>query len=329
MENSLDLSRWKEQPRGVGYRRWVIVSAGMRQLLRSWIFRVIFIFAWLASLAMAVAGFVFSQSVSSGGWLETYAADFSPRVQAMVSALGALVLLYPEICVSALFTQVFWLQSFVGLGLSLIALTIIIPRLITRDRASHALTIYLSRPLTSADYLLGKLGIITGVLLLTWTGPLLLGWLLSMLFAPNREFFIYSLSPLLRALLFNGIALVALSAIALGVSAIGRSSRNAVLLWIGLWLIAGALASAPHTPVWIQRASFSQDLAQVRQTIFDLDHALGDLATKIPLFDRSFSDKLSSASKAAEAKDATGGLISLAVISALCSAIFLRKLRSE
>jgi len=32
MEASLDLSRWRETPRGVGYRRWTIASTGLRQM---------------------------------------------------------------------------------------------------------------------------------------------------------------------------------------------------------------------------------------------------------------------------------------------------------
>src|SRR5581483_12363705 len=127
-----------------------------------------------------------------------------------------------DICVRGIFTLIFWVHSFVGLWLTLIALTVMVPRLITQDRASNALTVYLARPLTTADYLLGKLGMIGGVIVLVWTAPLLLGWLLGMMFATDRDFIIYSVAPLLRALLFNGIALVSLAAIALGVSSLSR-----------------------------------------------------------------------------------------------------------
>src|SRR5690606_41350343 len=66
----------------------------------------------------------------------------------------------PFLVVHGLFTMIFGLQSFIALWLCLIGLTALIPRLVTQDRASNALTIYLARPLTSADYLIGKLGII-------------------------------------------------------------------------------------------------------------------------------------------------------------------------
>jgi ABC-2 type transport system permease protein len=329
MENSLDLSRWTDAPNGVGYRRWVIVSTGLRQLSRRILFRILLLIAWLAGFVMASLAFLFSQAVASGGWLETSAAHLGPRFEAIASALGGLILLYPDICIHGLFTTIFWLQSFVGLGLSLLAITLIVPRLIARDRSSNALTIYLSRPLTSADYLLGKLGMIAGVIILVWTGPLVCGWLVSVVLAPNRDFIVYSFSPLLRALLFNGVALAVLASIALGVSALTRSSRATTILWMGLWVVAGALGSWPHSPEWLRRTSFSHDLGEARQTIFKLDEALSKAGTKLPFLDRNFTQTLNSAGRKAEATDFAGAAGSLAVMVVLSSAVFLRKLRAE
>jgi hypothetical protein len=329
METNLDLSRWREAPKGVDYRRWTIVATGLRQMLASRVFRGLLSIAWTAGVLIAVFGFAFTQSVASGGWLESAAANFGPRAEAIVAALGALVTLYPDICIRGLFTLVFWLHSYLGLTLSLVALTMIVPHLVARDRATNALTIYLARPLTSADYLLGKLGIIVGVLLLLWTGPLVVGWLLSMLLAPNREFIAYSFSPLMRALGFNGIALVVLATISLGVSALNRSSRITTILWICLWLIAWFVARVPETPAWLQRASFSHDLGEVRQTVFRLDTALTDAGAKLPFLGQNFSDYLKQSGQNARATDFGGALAGLGVLTVLSSAVFLRRLRPE
>jgi len=329
METNLDLSRWREKPKGVDYRRWTIVSTGLRQMLANRVFRWLLFLAWTAGVLIAIFGFAFTQSVASGGWLESAASSFGPRAEAVVSALGALVTLYPDICIHGLFTLVFWWHSYLGLGLSLVALTIMVPHLVARDRASNALTIYLSRPLTSGDYLLGKLGIIIGVLLLLWTGPLVLGWLLSMLLAPNREFIAYSFSPLLRALGFNAIALVVLATISLGVSALNRSSRNTIILWIGLWLIVGSVAKVPDSPAWLRCASFSHDLSEVRQTVFRLDTALTDAGAKLPFLNQRFADNLKKSGEMAQATDVGGALAGLGVLTVLSSVVFLRKLRPE
>jgi hypothetical protein len=329
METSLDLSRWREAPRGVGYRRWVIVSTGLRQLARTKLFRLLIAWAWTGSLAIALAGFTFTQMVASGGWLESFAANFGPRAESLVSAIGGMIVLYPDICIHGLFTLIFWLHSFMGLFLSLVALSALVPQLIAQDRASNALTIYLARPLTSADYLLGKLGIITGVLVLLWTGPLLAGWFLSMLLAPDRDFIAYSVLPLLRALLFNGIGLVAIATIALGVSALGRSARGATVMWLALWLIAWFVASIPESPVWLRRASFFHDLSQVRQSVFRLDEALTDAGTQLPLLNQRFAKNLTSGGEAAEPTDFNGALAGLGALALVSSAVFLRRLKPE
>ena len=326
---SLDLSRWRETPHGVGYRRRVIAIAGLRQLIRTRFFKILLGFAWFAGMGIAAGGFVFSQSIASGGWLETLATKFGPRAEATVAAISAVVTLYPDVCVRGVFTLLFWAHSVLGLWLSLLALTTLVPSLITRDRVSHALVVYLSRPLTSVDYLLGKLGTIVGVLLLVWTGPLLLGWLLSMLFATDRDFVVYSFGPLVRALTFNGIALVALAAIALGVSALGRSPRLTIVMWICLWSVFGVMAVQPRAPDWIARLSFTHDLGQVRQEVFRLDDVLATASAELPILDQRAKGELATAGKKAAPTDFWGALAALGVFVAGSSCVFLRRLRPE
>lgn len=329
METTLELSPCREKPRGVIYRRWVIASTGLRQLFRGKFFMILLIVAWTASLGMAALGFAFSQTVVSGGWLEQGAASLGVRAQAVAQAVGALVLLYPDVCVNGLFTWMFWVHSGFALFICLVALTILVPRLITRDRASNALIIYLSRPLTSVDYLLGKLGIIAGLLLLLWTGPLLFGWLLNMLFAPNRDFVVYSLSPLLRALCFNGISLVVLASVALGVSALTRSTRATVVLWISLWIFTGFLGAGRNAPLWLRQSSPLQNLTEVHASVLRLDRAFVDAARKLPLIDQGMVANLERKGAEAAAKDLPGALRGLGLIVILSSVAFLRKLRPE
>lgn len=329
MEASLELSRWRETPKGVGHRRWTIVTTGLRQLLRVRLFLVMTIAAWVAGLVVAAFGFLFTQSVATDGWLQSFAENLGPRPEAIVTALGGLVTLYPDICIHGVFTLAFWIHSYLGLGLTLIALTMVVPQLIARDRASNALIIYLSRPLTSTDYLIGKLGIIVGVIVMLWTGPLLLGWLMSMMLAPDRDFMVYSLAPLGHALLFNAIALASLAAIALGVSALTRVGRIASIIWVSLWLVAGTMAKLPSSPSWLQHASFSYDLSQVRQQVFRLDEALTAASTQLPLMDQNLVRNLASSGKNAAPVDSAGALLGLAMLTIAGSAVFLRRLRSE
>lgn len=329
MDNSLDLSRWREVPHGVAYRRWTIISTGLRQLLRTKFFRILLTMAWIGGALIAVAGFVFSQSISSGGWLDSLATNMGPKPAAVFTTMVGLVAMYPDVIVHGVFTLIFWAHSFLGLWLSLLALTVLVPQLITRDRASNALLVYLSRPLTTTDYLLGKLGIIVGVLALVWTGPLLFGWLLSMLFATDGDFVHYSFLPLLRALAFNGIGLVTLAAIALGVSALGRNSRITTVVWMGLWLVFGTMAQPPRAPAWIKRMSFTQNLNEMRQEVFRLDNALNEAANSLPLFDQRTVTNLTNQGKKVEPTDFNGALVGLGFFVVASSFVFFRKLRPE
>jgi ABC-2 type transport system permease protein len=329
MEASLDLSRWREMPNGVGYRRWTIVSTGLRQIFSTRLFRILIGVAWIAGLALAGLGFLFAQTVATGGWLESLASYVGPRAEAFSSALAAFILMYPDLCIGGWFTLIFWLHSYLGLWISLLALTAVVPRLITRDRSTNALTVYLSRPLTSGDYLLGKLGIIVGVLVILWAGPLLFGWLLSVAFAPNSDFIVYSFSPLWHALLFHLIALVTLAAIALGVSALTKTSRATIVLWIGLWLILGGMAQPPGTPQWLRRMSFTQNLDEARRGIIKLDTAFSTISEGLPMLDRNFARNLTEASGKIRTGDFKGSLAALGAFVALSSFVFLRRIRPE
>jgi len=329
MDASFDLSRWRERPRGVGYRRWVIVSNGLRRLQSGKFFRAMLIIAWALGGVLAIAGFLMSQSFADGGMLDQFLGNFGPRGLAVASSIRAIALLYPDVSWHTFFTMMFWIQSFAGVWLSLIVLTMLIPSMITRDRASNALTVYLSRPLTSVDYLLGKLGIIAGVLLLLWTGPLCFSWLLSVLFSSDRDFFLYSVAPFLRALMFNGIGLVALASISMGVSALARTSRATIFIWLALWLIAGFVAAVPHMPVWMRRASFSHDLIEIRSECFRLDEALIQAGDLLPLTNRQLAHNLTATGARNQPTDFAGSLAGLMVLSGLSSLVYLRRLRAE
>ncbi|MEO6004345.1 MAG: hypothetical protein ABIZ04_19550 [Opitutus sp.] len=329
METTFDLSRWQEQPQGVSYRRWVIISTGLRHVMRLRLFRILGFLGALSGALIAIAGFVFSQSVSSGGWLESLAANFGPRVQSVIAAFNAVVLLYPDVCVHGLFTLIFGVQSFIALWLCLVGLTALIPRLVTQDRASNALTIYLARPLTSADYLIGKLGIVAGLVLILWTGPLVAGWLLSMLLSPNREFLFYSFRALGNALGFNALAIVALSVIALGVSAVSQSSRATTILWIALWLGGAVVAGHPNNPGWLRHASFSQDLAEIRKSVFRFDTVLAKAADELPILNQRVTANLRQAADKTAADDTAGAATGLFVLVVMAGGVFFRKLRIE
>jgi ABC-2 type transport system permease protein len=81
---------------------------------------------------IAAAGFVFSQALSSGGWLESLAKHGGARLEAIFTIMTGLVAMFPDIVVHGIFTLIFWAHSFLGLWLSLLALAALVPQLITQ-----------------------------------------------------------------------------------------------------------------------------------------------------------------------------------------------------
>jgi len=113
------------------------------------------------------------------------------------------------------------------------------------------------------------------------------------------------------------------------VSAVARSSRTTVIIWVGLWLVLAVFADTGSKPDWARRISFSHDLSEVRLGVFQLDRALADAGSQLPLLDRNLADKLSRDGEKAQADDFGGALWSLGLFCVGSSFVFFRKLRPE
>lgn len=314
-QNSIDYNRWNGERRGVWARSWTITSAGLRQLMGYKFFKVLLFIGWTAGLAIAAAGFLFTQTLAEGGWLAGLAVKAGPRVEAIMQAVSALLLLYPDLLVTTVFKGIFWVQSELALVLNLAAMALLVPQLITRDRSSQALTIYLARPITARDYLIGKLGVIVGVLLLLWTGPLLFGWLLAMALSPDTLFFTYSLRALGAALTFNAIALVVISGLALGVSALAKTAARARLAWIGLWIVLSAVTTNGDVlPAWIRHLSFVNDLRLVRDEVFGMKDALVSATDIVTMINPRLASEITEAASQLDTSEITGVAITLSLM---------------
>ena len=82
-------------------------------------------------------------------------------------------------------------------------------------------------------------------------------------------------------------------------------------------------------PVWLQRASFTQNLTEVRAGLLRPDAALIAIAEELPLTSRQLSDNLARAGSRSQAGDFDGALASLSAFVALGAFAFLRRIRPE
>ena len=144
---------------------------------------------------------------------------------------------------------------------------------IANDRRANALQIYLSKPLTRAEYVFGKLAILmTFLLLITWV-PAIVLLVVQIAFAGNFQFFTNNIYLFPAITVFSFIQVVTVASVMLALSSLSNSSRFVGILYAALLFFSQALFGvlrfvAGNTSLsWI---SVPFDLNQVGDAIFRL-----------------------------------------------------------
>jgi hypothetical protein len=168
--------------------------------------------------------------------------------------------------------------------MSIFALGMAMPWLITRDLASNAIIVYSSKAVSRGDYLLGKFATAFGLMTLTWLGPLTAAWVVGNLLAPDWRFFWHGRAALGHALLFALGSMSILSLLSLGVSATSLKEKSTTALWFTWWIIGGVLSPiAARTQPWLRHLNFSYDLRQFALAVFKLGEDVKIAQDKIPI----------------------------------------------
>jgi len=156
---------------------------------------------------------------------------------------------------------VFFMTVYVGAGL------------IANDRRANALQIYLSKPLTRTEYVVGKLIILmTFLLLVTWL-PAIVLLIVQISFAGNFTFFRNNifLFPAITVFSFVQVTMVATAMLAL--SSLSKSSRYVGILYAGIIFFTAAIYGAMLAITGNTRLSWlslGANLTQVVDVIFRL-----------------------------------------------------------
>jgi len=192
---------------------WVITRAGIIERLRERKFLGLLLIAWLPFLVRTVQLYI--------------AANYQQTAQ----FLGPTPTLFRE------FLQqqgifVFFITMYVGAGL------------IANDRRANALQIYLSKPLTRVDYVVGKLAtLLIFLIAVTWVPGILL-LLMQMMFAGNLTFLQANLFlfPAITAYAAVAVTMAAFSMLAL--SSLSKSRRFVAVMYAGLIFFTAAMYQA-------------------------------------------------------------------------------------
>ena len=145
--------------------------------------------------------------------------------------------------------------------------------LIAHDRRANALQIYLSKPLSRAEYVFGKFVILmTWLLLVTWV-PAMLLLIVQIAFAGNFEFFTKNIFLFPAITLFSFVQVVTVSAAMLALSSLSNSSRYVGILYAALLFFSQALFGVLRLVTGDTRLSWISvpyALSQVGDVIFRL-----------------------------------------------------------
>ena len=194
-------------------RTWLVIArAGMMERLRERKFLGLLLFAWLPFLVRAVQLYV--------------AANYQ-----QASFLAATPSMFRDfLAQQGVF--VFFITLYVGSGL------------IANDRRANALQIYLSKPLSRIDYVVGKLAtLLVFLTAVTWVPGILL-LIMQILFAGNLTFLKANLFLFPAITVFAAVTVLMSSFTMLALSSLSKSRRFVAVMYAGLIFFTAAMYQA-------------------------------------------------------------------------------------
>jgi len=202
-------------------RFWPITREALRIVLAKRLFLVLLLASWLPLVVRMV---------------QVYAVARFPEAGRLLPVDGRL---FGEFLNQQILFTVF-LSVFGGAGL------------VANDLRTGAILVYLSRPLTRRDYVLGKLGVLLSLNLSVTLVPGLLLYLVALALVPGQfaEWKLLWIGPAI--VLHAFVIALSVSLLVLAVSALSRSARVAGLgfvgLFIGLEIVRGVLVTMADRP---------------------------------------------------------------------------------
>jgi len=221
----------------------VIASSGIVNLIKKRSFIGLVIFSWIPFIVRAVQIYIsanFPQAAILAPKAETFRQFFDQQ--------GIFV---------------FFVTIYIGAGL------------IANDRKANALQIYLSKPLTRAEYIAGKMAIlVTFLLLVTWL-PAMLLMLLQVLFAGSFSFLTSNVYLLPAITLFSLVQVLVAAFTMLALSSLSNSSRFVAVMYTGTVLFTEAMFNVLRGIMGTSSVSWLSFPASLNQ--------IGDLIFRVPL----------------------------------------------
>lgn len=237
---------WSGQLSGHAWRWLAVTRHGVRVAMANRLLRVLLLLAWMPAASLAAALCIW-------GLLEQKSSAIASLLP-LLDFIDPAILADPRKYRVEIWTICYHYFLSIELYASMVMIVLVGPNLISQDLRYNALPLYLSRPLRRIDYFLGKLGVIVTVLSLVTVLPSVFAYILGLLFSLDRSIVGDTFGLLLSSVAFGLVVCVSSGMVILALSSLSRNSRYVALLWLGLWLVGGAVSSVLHTIDYDERA---------------------------------------------------------------------------
>jgi len=283
--HDISYQHWKGVHVGLWGRRWVIARNGLTACLQNRWMRHLIVLCWITALVMASMLFLVGQLLVSDSIVVQWLANLNyPGLQAFARLLTTWLELHPEISVRTTQNVLFYYFGISLMRISIFALGLAMPLLITRDLASNAIVVYASKAVSRGDYLLGKFATAFGLIAFTWLGPVFAAWFMGNLLGPDWRFFWHSRAALGHVFLYGLSSMCILSLLALAVSASSTKEKATPAFWFMWWIVGAVIGPiAIQTQPWLRHLSFSYNLDQIALAVFRIGDDLKTAQNNIPI----------------------------------------------
>jgi hypothetical protein len=330
MLHDLSYQHWTGTHVSLWVRRAAIARNGLTACLQNKWVRHLIALCWIAALTMAALLFVVGQLLVPDSFIVQWVATFNPQLQALVRALTTWLAEHPEISVRTSQNLLFYYFFIYLTPMSIFALGLVMPLLITRDLASNAAIIYSSKAVSRGDYLLGKFSTAFGLLTLTWLGPVCAAWFTGNLMAPDWKFFWHSRAVLGHAVICALSGMTVLSLLALGVSSLAKKEKSTPAVWFMWWIVGGMLAPiAKNTEPALRHLSFNYNLDQIAIALFRPGNDLQTARENSPVFGDLLRGIRPDTLAALNTPSIWGAVLALLIVLAAAAAIVNQRVKPE
>lgn len=279
--HDLGYRRWTGQRMPRLLRPWVVARSGISLVWRRRWMRMTLLIAWLPILVPALGIFLFEFSTGNPE-VRPLLSELVFRLASGNPELALQILTDPEAARHEVWTTLILAFFRYPQAVAMVLLVgLIAPMMISYDLRSKAYLMYFSRPLTPAEYILGKSAVVWFFLAMIITVPALVLYSAGVLLSPNLSVIAETWDIPLRILAATAVLAVPTTALALCYSAFTSESRYATFTWFATWVMGSVayriltFASQPFRPPnrgrrWRQSAE-AQEALQAWQDSIDYD----------------------------------------------------------